>query len=137
MGTINAIMQLIYGSNSLKYEVEEKKMMSFLRRLVLSGSGSGMGAQDVVNTAYNEFISIINVVMPILIAVILVFGLIYGIILGVQFAKAEDTEQRDKAKQRLINVIIGVVVAAVLMAIIYAILPSVVQGAFTEDLGTV
>lgn len=132
MGTINAIMQLIYGSNSLKYEVEEKKMMSFLRGLVLSSSG--MGAEDVVNTAYNQFIDIINVVMPILIAVILVFGLIYGIILGVQFAKAEDTEQRDKAKQRLINVIIGVVVAAVLMAIIYAILPSVVEGAFTQDI---
>ena len=65
-----------------------------------------------------------------------VFGLVYSIILGVQFAKAEDTDQRDKAKQRLINVIIGVVVAAVIMSVIYAILPSVVEGLFTPDLST-
>lgn len=89
---------------------------------------------DVAKTAYNQFIGIFNTVMPILIAVVLAFGLIYSIILGVQFAKAEDTDQRDKAKQRLINVVIGVVVAAVLMAVIYAVLPAVLKGQFTQDL---
>ena len=89
---------------------------------------------NVAKTAYNEFIGIFNTVMPILIAVVLAFGLIYSIILGVQFAKAEDTDQRDKAKQRLINVVIGVVVAAVLMAVIYAVLPEVLNGQFTKNL---
>lgn len=91
-------------------------------------------AENVAKTAWDQFKSIFDIAMPILIAVVLVFGLVYSIILGVQFAKAEDTDQRDKAKQRLINVIIGVVVAAVLMAIIYAVLPSVLAGAFTQDL---
>ena len=100
--------------------------MSFLRGLMLAGSTSN--DFNPVNTAYNEFIGVVNTIFPILIAVVLVFGLVYAIILGVQFAKAEDTEQRDKAKQRLINVIIGVVVAAILIAVIYAVLPSIVNG---------
>lgn len=97
-----------------------------MRGLLLDGS-----SVDVVDTAYKQFIGIFNTIMPILIAVVLAFGLIYSIVLGVQFAKAEDTDQRDKAKQRLINVIIGVVVAAVLMAVIYAVLPAVLDGQFT------
>ena len=101
------------------------KLFNFVNMLAADPSISdGAG---VVNAAWQEFKSIFDLVMPILIAVVLVFGLIYAIILGIQFAKAEDTDQRDKAKTRLINVIIGVVVAAVLMAIIYAVLPSVLQ----------
>ena len=102
---------------------------------VVSLLAAGEG-ENVVNTAWNQFKSIFDIAMPILIAVVLVFGLVYSIILGVQFAKAEDTDQRDKAKTRLINVIIGVVVAAVLMAIIYAVLPSVLAGAFTQSLSS-
>ena len=79
---------------------------------------------DAVNAAWNAYIDIVNVVMPVLISVVVSFGLVYGIIIGVQFAKAEETDARDKAKQRLINVVIGVVVAAVFLAVVYVILSS-------------
>lgn len=89
------------------------------------------GAQDALNSgiqeAFKQFQGIFNIIMPILIAVVLMFGLVYGILLGVKFAKAEDTDQRDKAKGQLINLIIGVLVAAVLMVLIYALLPTIVN----------
>ena len=90
--------------------------------------------QDPARVAYEQFRQIFNTAMPILIAVVLAFGLVYSIILGVQFAKAEETDARDKAKQHLINVIIGVVVAAVIMAVIYAVLPAVLAGNYTQNL---
>lgn len=82
------------------------------------------GATDVLSKAWKAYINVVNIVMPVLISVVVSFGLVYGIILGVQFAKAEDTEGRDKAKQRLINLVIGVVVTAVILAIVYVVLGS-------------
>ena len=99
-----------------------------LLNLLAAAAGSEMDktvsseGKELVKVAYGKFMNIINVLMPVLIAVVLVFGLVYSIILGIAFAKAEDTETRDKAKQRLINVIIGVLVAAIIMGVIYAIL---------------
>ena len=95
--------------------------MNLLNLLATNVNPSQTG-QHIVDTAYEKFLNIINIIMPVLIGVVLVFGLVYGIILGIQFAKAEDTEGRDKAKQRLINVIIGVLVAAIIIGVIYAIL---------------
>lgn len=80
------------------------------------------GVKELVSKSYESFLNVVNVVMPVIISVVLVFGVIYGIILGINFAKAEDTEQRDKAKQRIINMVIGVLVAVVIAGIIYAIL---------------
>lgn len=93
-------------------------------KFLLSVDVGGLGG--VVNEAFDSFMGIFNIIMPILIAVVLMFGLVYGILLGVKFAKAEDTDQRDKAKGQLINLIIGVLVAAVLMVLIYALLPQVI-----------
>ena len=105
------------------------KLLNFINVLATSASDGAVG--DLVNTAYEEFLNVVNFVMPVLISVVLVFGIIYGIILGINFAKAEDTESRDKAKERLINLIIGVLVAVVIAGIIYAILAN---AGFIEDL---
>ena len=81
--------------------------------------------ENVANSAYDAFLSIVNVVLPIILGVVLVFGLIYSIILGVNYARAEDSNARDEAKKRLIGAIVGIVVALVLMAIIWIILTQV------------
>ena len=88
--------------------------MNLVNLLASSMNPSEVGP-EIIKTAYEKFQNVINIIMPVLISVVLVFGLVYGIILGINFAKAEDTEARDKAKQRLINVVIGVLVAAIIM----------------------
>ena len=94
-------------------------MNTFINLLAVESDTDG-----VIKTAYDTFMSIVNTIMPIAIAILLIFGIAYGIILGIKFAKAEDTDARDKAKQQLINMIIGVVVALVITAIIYIVLGS-------------
>ncbi len=59
-----------------------------------------------------------NVLNPILIVACLV-GIIYAIWVGVQFAKADSSDQRKEAKNKLITVIVGVVAAGALVALFY------------------
>lgn len=108
--------------------------MNFLHNMSLNMPLLLTTGEEVINTAYEGFLSVVNVVLPIIIGVVLVFGLIYSIILGVNYAKAEDTNARDEAKKRLIGAIVGVVVAAVLMAIIWIVLTQVdFSGLFNTD----
>lgn len=112
--------------------------MNFLRILAASTTSAGLTdsaknqLSGIMNTAYKTFESVIDLVIPILVSVIALFGIIYGIMIGVKFAKAEDTEQRDKAKGQLINLAIGVGVIIVITLVMYAIL----KGNYIESLFT-
>ncbi len=68
-----------------------------------------------VNTLYSAVNNILN---PILIVACLV-GIIYSIWVGITFAKADSSEERKEAKQKLITVIVGIVAAAVLIILFY------------------
>jgi len=94
-------------------------MMNFLR--ILATESESAGLQGIVDTAYEKFKEVFGIVMPVLIGVIAMFGIVYGILLGIKFAKAEDTEARDKAKGQLINMVIGVLVALVIAVVMYAV----------------
>ena len=109
--------------------------MNFVQALNLIASGGG-GLQGIAKTTFDEFKEVIDIVLPTALLIVVAFGLVYGIVLGVQFAKAEDAEQRDKAKGRLINMIIGVLVALVIISVVYAILnANFVQDWFTDAQG--
>ena len=101
-----------------------------MRNLVVNLLAANDG-EAVVTTAFDAFMRVVNIVMPILLSVVLVFGIIYSIILGVNYAKAEDSEKREEAKKRLVGAVIGVLVAGVLVAIIWIVLGSgVIKGLF-------
>ncbi len=70
---------------------------------------------DWLETILNAVINIIN---PILILVA-VAGIVYAIVVGVKFAKADEKNERDEAKQKLIYVIVGIVVTGLLIALFY------------------
>ncbi len=59
-----------------------------------------------------------NVLNPILIVACLV-GIIYAIWVGITFARAEDSNARKEAKQKLITVIVGIVAAIALIILFY------------------
>lgn len=80
--------------------------------------------KNVAGSAYRSFIGIVNVILPILIGVVLALGLFYGIQLAVKYARAEEEEDKKKAKGSLINVIVGCLIAIIFVAIITLILNS-------------
>ena len=65
---------------------------------------------------------IVNIILPVLMSVILVLAMFYGITLGVKYAKAEEEEDKKKARGALINVIVGALIAILFVAIIQIIL---------------
>lgn len=81
------------------------------------------GAEDeAVNSAYKAFIGIVNIVLPVLMSVLLVIGMFFGIQLGVKYARAEEDDEKKKARGSLINVIVGVLIAILFIAIVEIIL---------------
>ena len=84
----------------------------------------------IVKAGYKTFIGIVNIVLPVLMTVLLVVGMFYGITIGVKYAKAEEDDEKKKAKGQLINVIVGVLIAIVFVAVIQIIL----NGNYVEKL---
>ena len=81
---------------------------------------SAVGATG--DAAFKAFKGIVNTIFPIFIGVILVIALFYGVQLGIKYAKAEEDEDKKKAKQALINVIVGCLIAIVFVAIVEIVL---------------
>ncbi len=78
--------------------------------------------QEAVDQAYSAFIKIVNIVLPVLMSIILVLGMFYGIQLGVKYAKAEEDDDKKKARGQLINVIVGCLIAILFVAIVEIVL---------------
>lgn len=113
-----------------------KNLMFRLATSLMSGSTNYDDPNSVLNLAYEKFKSIMGTVMPILIGVVLLVGMFFGISLGIKFAKAEDSDARDKAKGQLINLCIGVGVAAVILIIVMVLIQNnVFEGAFSSLTG--
>lgn len=86
-----------------------------------------------LNDGYVAFKNVVITVLPIVISVVLLIGMFFGISLGIKFAKAEDTEARDKAKGQLINLAIGIGVAAVILLVAYTLIANgVFDGLFSD-----
>lgn len=78
--------------------------------------------------AFKAFKSVVNVILPITIAVLLVLAIFYGVQLGVKYAKAEEDDEKKKAKGSLINCIVGFLIAIVFVVVIEVILNSGMVG---------
>lgn len=85
---------------------------------------------DIANNAYEAFRGIVNVIFPIVIGVVLVLGLFFGIQLAIKYARAEEEDQKKKAKESLINVIVGCLIAIVFVVIIMLVL----RGSYIKNL---
>ena len=108
--------------------------------LLLTAGSNGVqvsAVKSVTSAAYKSFIGIVNVILPILIGVVLALGLFYGIQLAVKYAKAEEEEDKKKAKGSLINVIVGCLIAIIFVSIIMLVLNgSYIEDLFGEDINT-
>ena len=87
-------------------------------------------------SAYATFSKIINIIFPIVIGIVLALGMFYGITLAIKYAKAEEDEDKKKAKGSLINVVVGVLVAVVFVAVIQVLLNSDMIESLFPDIQT-
>ena len=87
-------------------------------------TSTNTAVSNTATTAYNTFIGIVNIILPIVMGVVLVLGLFYGIQLAIKYAKAEEDEDKKKAKGSLINVIVGCLIAIIFVAVVQVVLNS-------------
>ncbi len=88
-------------------------------------------AMNVVYLADNPFqkvaepiISLINMMLGPALGIVLALGSVYCILLGVKLAKAEEPQDREKAKASLKNAIIGFVLIFVLILALRVMVPA-------------
>ena len=77
-----------------------------------------MDAADPTKQGAEKIIQLIESIFPWALGIVIAAGSIFSIILGVKFAKAEEPQDREKAKQHLKNAIIGFVLIFVLIMLL-------------------
>lgn len=77
---------------------------------------AALSSENVFSKAAAPIVQLINDAVGPLLLIVLALGTIYCIILGAKLAKAEEPQDREKAKSSLKNAIIGFVLIFVLVA---------------------
>ena len=72
-------------------------------------------------------VSLLNSLMAPLLAIVGAAGALYCVVLGVKFAKAEEPQDREKAKGALKNAVIGFVLIFVLILALNLLMPQMVK----------
>lgn len=72
-------------------------------------------------------VELLNSLLTPALAIVGAVGLLYCIVLGVKYAKAEEPQDREKAKGALKNAIIGFVLIFVLMLALQLLMPQLTQ----------
>lgn len=68
-----------------------------------------------IESIIEPLINICNVILPALLTVVGAVGMIWCVLLGVRYARADDPQEHEKAKNGLKNAIIGFVLIFVLL----------------------
>ena len=82
-------------------------------------------------------VSLLNSLMAPLLAIVGAAGALYCVVLGVKFAKAEEPQDREKAKGSLKNAIIGFVLIFVLILALNLLMPEMVKWVNKQNGSTV
>ncbi len=68
-----------------------------------------------LNQVVKPLLEVLNILVPVLLSVVGAIGTIWVIFLGVKYAKAEEPQEHEKARNNLKNAIIGFVLIFVLL----------------------
>ncbi|MCQ2423800.1 MAG: pilin [Clostridia bacterium] len=91
--------------------------------LVLAVGVNASGFDDVVK----PIVELLNSLMTPILAIVGAAGALYCILLGVKYAKAEEPQDREKAKSHLKNAIIGFVLIFVLILALKLLMPVMID----------
>ena len=79
------------------------------------------------DTIASPIVGLINSLLGPLLGIVGAAGAIFCVVLGVKFAKAEEQQDREKAKQALKNAIIGFVLIFVLLLALKLLMPALIN----------
>ena len=79
------------------------------------------------NDVASPIIGLINALLGPLLGIVGAAGAIFCVVLGVKFAKAEEQQDSEKAKQALKNAIIGFVLIFVLLLALKLLMPNMIN----------
>lgn len=82
---------------------------------LLASSGASKAADNPFMEMAQPVVSLLNMVITPALLIVGALGAIFCILLGVKYAKAEEPQDREKAKHSLKNAIIGFVLIFVLL----------------------
>lgn len=77
-----------------------------------------------------------NMLSPLL-AIVGAVGAIYCVILGVKYARAEEPQDREKAKGALKNAIIGFLLIFILLVVLKGLMPQMIKWVNSNYKGTI
>ena len=79
------------------------------------------------STVLAPIVSLLNSLMAPLLAIVGAAGALYCVVLGVKYAKAEEPQDREKAKNSLKNAVIGFVLIFVLILVLNLLMPIMID----------
>lgn len=97
------------------------KMLNAKMITALASSGQPeVGFSKIVE----PIIALLDEILWPLIAIVGAVGALYCVVLGIKFAKAEEPQDREKAKSHLKNALIGFILIFVLMVVLKLLMPA-------------
>ena len=93
---------------------------------------NAFAAGDMFESVYAPIVNLLNSLLGPLLAIVGAIGALYCVLLGVKYAKAEEPQDREKAKSHLKNAIIGFVLIFVLILVLNLLLPVMKRWVNTE-----
>lgn len=120
-------MKVFEKMKSVKEKVQQKADMICIG----VGTAAAMGLEPVtahaaeldVSDATDTITTMIGSLLSPLLGIVGAVGTLYCVLLGVKFAKAEEPQEREKAKTHLKNAIIGFVLIFVLIVALKLMMP--------------
>lgn len=98
--------------------INEKKICTLFGMVMLAAmlmTCPALAAGSSYDAVVNPIISLLNSLLGPILGLVGAVGTLYCVLLGVKFAKAEEPQEREKAKTHLKNAIIGFVLIFVLI----------------------
>ena len=89
------------------------------------------------DSAVAPVVSLINNMLSPLLALVGAVGAIYCVILGVKYARAEEPQDREKAKGALKNAIIGFLLIFILLVVLKGLMPQMIKWVNSNYKGTI
>lgn len=89
------------------------------------------------DNAVAPVVSLINNMLSPLLALVGAVGAIYCVILGVKYARAEEPQDREKAKGALKNALIGFLLIFILLVVLKGLMPQMIKWVNSNYKGTI
>ncbi|MBR3395632.1 MAG: hypothetical protein IKG76_07615 [Firmicutes bacterium] len=89
------------------------------------------------DSAVAPVVSLINNMLSPLLALVGAVGAIYCVILGVKYARAEEPQDREKAKGALKNALIGFLLIFILLVVLKGLMPQMIKWVNSNYKGTI